>query len=262
MTLTITSAASYTLTLPPSVTLTATATTGTPNPVVDGALIQMVRIHSDGSRHNVLTGANPRFSGGGWSGLDCHCPYNQFVTYEITASGSTVTGAGISITSTATWLVHASLPALSVKVDAVAVIGDRTRASRSTRFQPLEAPAVFLSDGLRNGVTGSIDVRLIDPYPVNTLLDDDSVILINTPGTTGYDLTWLWVQPKDVQYVNPAGGWVKYAVRHAVIPFEQSADPVTESAALTCLVASTYAASCTAYAALYSTCTQASLDVR
>ena len=261
MTLTITGVASYTLSLPPSVRLTATATTGAPNPVVDGALITLVRIHADGSRHNVLTGANPRFSGGGWSGLDCHCPFNQFVTYEITA-GAGAASVGISITSTDTWLVHASLPALSVKVDAVASISDRTRASMSTRFQPVESPAVFLTDGLRKGVAGSIDVRLIDPYPIDTLLDDDSVILINTPGTTGYDLTWLWVQPKDVQYVNPAGGWVKYPFRHAVIPFEEAAAPVTESAALTCLVASGYAATCTAYAALYTTCTQASLDVR
>lgn len=259
MTLTISGVPSYTLLLPPSVVLTAAATTGAPNAVVDGAPLQVVRIHADGTRHNVLTSPNPRFSGGVWSGLDCHAPFNQFVTYEITA-GPTVSSAAVLLTSTATWLVHAATPTLSVKVDAVAVIGDRTRSTRATRFQPVEAAAVYVTDGVRNGVTGSIDVRA-NLAAIDTLMEDDSAILINTPGTTGYDLTWMWVQPKDVQYVNPAGGWVKYPVRHAVIPFEETADPLTDSAPLTCTKAATYAATCTAYQALYTSCAQASLDV-
>jgi hypothetical protein len=148
-----------------------------------------------------------------------------------------------------------------VKVDAVAVIGDRTRATRATRFQPVAAPAVYVTDGVRNGASGSIDVRVKDPAPIDALFDDDSAILINTPGTAGYDITWMWVQPKDVQAVNPAGGWVKYAWRHVVIPFEETADPNSDTAPLTCLVAATYAASCTAYQALYTTCAQAALDV-
>jgi len=260
VTLTISGVASYTLSLPPSVVLTVAATTGAPNPVVDGAALQVVRIHSDGTRHAVLTDANPRILGGVWTGLDCHAPYNQGMLYEITA-GPTATSTAVWLVSTGTWLVHPATPALSVKVDAVAVIGDRTRSTRATRFQPIANTPVYVSDGVRNSVTGSIDVRVKDPAPIDALFDDDSPILINTPGTTGYDITWMWVQPKDVQYVNPAGGWVRYPVRHAVIPFEECQDPATESAALTCTHAATYAASCTAYAAMYTTCAQASLDV-
>jgi hypothetical protein len=262
VTLAITGVASYTLPLPPSVVLTVVSTTGTPNAVADGAQITLIRTHADGTRHQVLTEINPRISGGGWSGRDCHAPFNQSVTYEISC-GPTVTSSAVIVTSTGTWLVHSTAPTRSVNVDAVATIGDRTRSTRATRFEPVTAPAVYITDGYRNGATGSIDVRVknIGVAAIDALFDDDSSILINTPGTSGYDITWMWVQPKDVQHVNPAGGWVRYPSRHVVIPFEETADPVVDSAALTCKAAATYAATCTAYAAMYTTCTQASIDV-
>lgn len=223
MTLTLTAANSYT-TGPPKVLLTGlSTTTGTP-PIPVNTLIDVWRVHADGSRHRVLTEQGPRLVGGGWAWLDIHPPYNQPIHYEIIAAGFTAVSNTTWVICDTVWLVHPSRAELSVPVDGVLKIGDRTANSRSEKFTPIGGKLVFLTEGFRDGVKGSMLLRVLDEAPFKALFADDSVILINTPGTTGWDLGWIWVQPGDVEFSNPAD-LVPYVYRHLSIPFEESTDP-------------------------------------
>jgi hypothetical protein len=208
----------------PKVKLTATSTTGSPNPIPNNTLVDVFRIHADGTRHRVLTEQGPRLIGGGWAWLDVHCPYNQAVSYDLTAAGFTVNSGPVFLQSNQTWLIPPSDPSRAVMVQKIAVIADRSTQSRAVRFQPIGGPAVFLTDGFRGGFSGSLTLRVTDERPLRALFADDGVVLINTPGTTGWDLKWLWVQPGQVSYSNPAL-INSYAKRLVTIPFDESADP-------------------------------------
>lgn len=209
----------------PAVKLTGTSTTGSPNPVPNNTLIDVFRTHADGSRHRVLTEPGPRLIGGGWAWIDIHCPYNQAVTYDITAAGSTVTSNPVFVPSKRAWLLHQSVASLAVMIESVREIGDRSTQTRATKFTPIGGKAFYISDGARDGVSGSISFRVSKTSPYEELFASDSLILINTPGTPGWDLGWMWVQPGNVQYTNPAGGQVSYPYRHVNMPFDESADP-------------------------------------
>jgi hypothetical protein len=208
----------------PKVKLTATSTTGSPNPIPNNTLVDVFRNHADGTRHRVLTEQGPRLIGGGWAWLDVHCPYNQAVSYDITANGFTAVSGPVFLQSQKTWLIPPSDPDRAVMVQQIAVIADRSTQSRAVRFQPIGGPAVFLTDGFRDAYSGSLTLRVTDEAPLRALFADDGVVLINTPGVTGWDLRWLWVQPGQVSYSNPVG-IRSYAKRLVTIPFEESADP-------------------------------------
>ena len=227
MTLTIAAAVTYPIGAAPKVTLTATSTTGTPNPVPVNTLISVSRLHSDGSRHQVLTEDAPRLVGGGWGWVDVHAPFNQTISYEIAAAGWTASSGGVAVASAKSWLIHSSQGSLAVMVDVVSEIGDRATKTRAARFVPYGALPVFLSEGIRDGVTGNIVVRVTDEGPLRALLADDSVVLVNTPGTPGWDLNWMWISPGNIAYSNKAG-LVSYKYRHVTIDYEQAADPTSE----------------------------------
>lgn len=262
MTLNITGAPHYRLGLPPSVLLTVASTTGPPNEVAEGSSIDLYRVHRDGTRHRVLTGAHPRISGGAWLGIDCHAPFNQAVTYEVTA-GPTVSSPPVMVPSNDTWLVHASDPDLSVRIRVVTVIADRGYKSRATRFQPFDAAPVFVAADSRGGVNGSIEFGLPPAAvpAVLSLLADDSTVLISTPGSVDWDLKWLWCQPGDVSE-KTIPGTKKSDWRFITLPFEATAEPDTDTAVLTCGEAAEFATTCAAYAALYANCGDASIDRR
>ena len=227
MTLFITAVASYPVGAAPKVTLTATSTTGTPNPVPANTLISVIRVHADGTRHRVVTEDAPRLLGGGWAWVDVHAPFNQAVWYEITAAGSAAASSSVTVAANRTWLVHSAQAALAVKVDVVSEISDRAAKTRSAKFVPFGSPAVFLSEGLRDGINGSFVVRVTDETPLEALFADDSVVLVNTPNTTGWDLGWMWIQPGDITYSNKAG-LVAYKYRHVTVNYEQCDDPTVE----------------------------------
>jgi len=208
---------------PPSVRLVAASTTGGPSPIPENTLVEVWRNHEDGSRHRVLTEQGPRLIGGGWASIDPHAPFNQPVTYDIVANGFTATTNTVWLPSDVTWLVHPFDSALSVRVEMVVKIDSRSRKSRAQRFTPIGGKPVFLTDGARDGVTGSITILSTDTGPLVELFADDSVVLLNTPGTAGWDLGWMWIQP-DPSYGNPADG-VRVPARLVTIPFEESADP-------------------------------------
>jgi hypothetical protein len=230
MTLTITAVPDYSIGVPPRMKLSVAASNVAPKAVPPNTALGLTRIHQDGSEHLLLTSDQPRVIPSLWTGFDYHAPYNQRVTYSVTAAGQSATGAG-TLLSTVAWLVAPSMPTKSVMVDdprsitrRITAIGDRTQGSRAGRYQPIEGKTVFVSDGTRPGVAGSIDLRAPDMRALQALLADDQVVLINTPGGAGWDLTWMWVQPGELTWRNP-GGFAGYAHRHLVMSFEESADP-------------------------------------
>lgn len=223
--MTLTLAASVQFSGVPTVKLVGTSTTGSPKAVPNNTLIDVFRNHADGSRHRVLTEQSPRLIGGGWAWLDVHCPYNQAVTYDITAAGSTSTSNQVFLPSKRTWLLHPSRVDLAVMVTKVRLIGNRSTQSRAEKFTPIGGKPFYISDGARDGVSGSISFRVSNESPYKALFAGDSLILINTPNTAGWDVGWMWVQPGNVEYANPADGRVSYPYRHVTMPYDESADP-------------------------------------
>lgn len=225
MTLTLT--ASTELSEPPAVRLVATSTTGGPSPIPNNTLVDVWRIHEDGSRHRVLTEQGPRLIGGGWTWLDLHAPFNVPLTYEVDAAGFTATSGTAWVVCSDVWLVAASTAVGAVKAAKVTEIGDRSDDTRSARFAPIGGKPVFMSDGARDGLSGSITllVPAEDEQSLMDLFADDGVILINTPGRDrGWWVSWMWVQPKGIKWVNPANNTM-YGKRSVVISFDESADP-------------------------------------
>lgn len=211
----------------PQVRLVAASTVGAPSPIPNNTRVTVSRTHADGTVHAVMTETSPRLAGGAWVWLDAHCPFNQGVTYSITAAGFTATSGVVWLVSDRTWLMHPTVAALAVPVVVISEIATRVRSTRSARFTPLGGPAVFLTDGARDGVKGAITIRVptSGEHLFAELIADDSVLLINTPGGPGWDLKWLWVQPGDVSFDN-RGGVNSYPYRQVTVPFEESADPV------------------------------------
>jgi hypothetical protein len=208
----------------PTVRLVATSTAIAPSAVPNNTLIDVWRVHTDGSRHRVLTDDAPRLIGGGWAWLDMHAPFNQAITYEVDAAGAVATSGAVWVVSDRVWLIHSSQASLAVLVDGVLKIDNRSVDTRSAKFTPIGGKSIFLTEGTRDGIKGSITLRVTDEAPLQALFADDAVILINTPGTKGWDIGWLWVQPGQLSYDNPAN-LVPYKYRHLDIPFEEAAEP-------------------------------------
>lgn len=209
----------------PQIRLTAAARVTGSQSVPTNTLLSVTRTHLDGTVHKVLTGRAPRMVSGAWVWLDVHCPFNQLVKYTITSGGYSAT-ATVTLPSTSAWLSHPEDASLAVKVLAVREVSDLTTASRSGRFTPIGGKTIHLSDGMRDSLTGTLSLRCLptDVPTFNALFDADTVILINTPNTAGWDLDWLWVQPGAVARVNPANQ-IRYPYRYITMPFEETADP-------------------------------------
>lgn len=204
--------------------ITVTATNTAPNAVPPNTVLTLTRIHKDGSEHRVIVSSQPRVIPTTWVGLDYHAPFGDPVTYRVTAGAASATATGYAL-SDRPWLISATEPALSVLPDGVRAITDRSVASRATRLAPVGGKASWFGDGTTDGMTGTIVVKVVDERPLRQLLADDSVILINTPGTAeGWALDWHWVK------------WTSQAWRQVTdhksapyslctIAWEESADP-------------------------------------
>lgn len=257
MTVTVTATPTFGVGVPPAVLLTVTAT-GIPA----NSALAVWRIHPDGTEHLVITTDAPRLIPDAWVGLDYHCPFNAVITYRVEAAGQTGTTDTV-VTGNATWLISPSDPDLSVRVN-VRNIEARSQDSRAGRFAPYGGKATFRSEGLRNGISGSITVEVGDDRPIRRLLDEDSVILINTPGQ-GWRISWMWVQPGQVSYLNP--GRARWPFEIVTLPFEESADPDVDQTPLwTCdIAAAVFAAEgvdCDELPGLYATCLDLAINRR
>lgn len=271
MTLTITAAVDFSL--PPRVRLDVASTTAGPLPIPGGAPVSVVRIHEDGSRWSVLLENGARLAGGSWSGFDYHAPFNQFVTYAAQAAGleSSASGTVEMINDSTTWVIHPSNPDLSLTPEVVTKLGDLDYDSDAQVFDVYNSPyPVTVSSGFRKAPASSIEFMILkeDVSSWVELFADSGPILLNTPSTEGWDVTWAWVQPGALKVSNPGAsgfsrGPVNHPLRTVSFPFRLIGAPDVDVTALwTCDdVVATYA-TCNAVLAAYSTCTNLTLDVR
>lgn len=207
--------------VPPSVVLTVASTTSAPSAVPVNTAIRLIRIHPDGSEHQVITATDPRLipSSGVW--IDYHAPYNVSVTWRVEAAGSTATDS-TTLPSAKTWLIKPSDVASAFKVESVRGIGPRGRRSRAARFAPAGGDAIFVSEGKRDGVASAITVKAWEWAALEQFLDDDGVVLVNTPNV-GWRIGWMWAQIGQPEFANPGAAWWPYD--EVALPLEQSADP-------------------------------------
>jgi hypothetical protein len=195
------------------------------------------------------------------------------VTYAAQAAGfesaaSTVTELPNDST---TWLLHASDPDLSLIPEVVTKLGDLDYESDAQVFDVFNSPfPVTVSSGMRKAASSTIDLMVLreDVPAVRALFADSGPILLNTPATDGWDITWAWVQPGPVKIGNPApDGYTRGAVNHPLrsvsFPFRLIGAPdIDVTPVWTCAdVVATYA-TCAAVTAVYSTCANLTLDVR
>lgn len=257
----------------PRVRLDVDSTTSGPLPIPGGAPVGVVRVHSDGSRWPVLLENGARLGGGSWAGFDYHAPFNQLVTYVAQAAGFESAASGVVElpNGSTTWLIHASTPELSLIPEMVTVIGDQDYESDADTFDVFNSPfPVTVSSGFRKSAASTIELLVLPSQvgAVLALLADSGPILINTPGTEGWDVTWAWAQPGAVKISNPAPanyvvGATKYPYRKVSFAFRHIGAPdIDVTPVWTCAdVVATYA-TCAAVVAAYSTCENLALDVR
>jgi hypothetical protein len=170
-----------------------------------------------------------------------------------------------------TWLVPASDPELAVIAEVVTKIGDLSYESDAEAFDVFNSPfPVSVSSGFRKAAASSMEfmVPRASVVAVRALFADSGPILINTPASEGWDVTWAWVQPGAVLISNPGAegfsrGPVNYPYRRVSFPFRHIGAPNVDVTPLwTCAdVVATYA-TCAAVVATYSTCVNLALDVR
>ena len=191
------------------------------------ASFTVTRTDPDGRVRKVITEPNPHVTSGTWSGFDYHAPFNQPVTYTVVTTVS-ATSSAVTLSMSASWLIHRTNPGLSIQVSAINTIADRTSPSTAATHFPFGAEfPVTRNEGVRRARSGSFTIRAESKNElddIDSLLHDSGVILMNfTNGdpTAWFDETWAWIQPGDLQFMNPEGnGWVYYPNRRVQIPYQ------------------------------------------
>lgn len=196
----------------PSVLLTVTTSPSVTAP------LDIVRVHADGTEHRLIV-ANRQQVIGGWADRDHHCPFNQTVTYRAQV-GSDIATAPAYVGSMVPWLISPDQPETSLPIR-VKSIGDRSKESRSAALRPVGGQLVAISDTVRDGITASMVIEVDDEEPLSRLLEENPVLLVNTPGA-GWRIKWMWALIGQLTYVNPG---------RAHWPTEQITLPLTEVAA-------------------------------
>lgn len=195
MTVTITAVPEYPPGLLPRIALTVITTPATTAP------IDLVRIHQDGTEHRVIVSNREQVIGGGWADKDYHAPFNQQVTYRVRTGADQATAQAF-VSMDVPWLISADEPDLSFPIR-VKQIGDRTRDPRAAAHRPVGGQLIAISDDEHawDGVVSSLIIQVEDEAPLQRLIDDSPVVLINTPGA-GWRIQWMWALLGQLTYVN------------------------------------------------------------
>lgn len=210
------------------VQLTVASTTGGALPTPEGSAVVFYRIHEDGTRWRVLTGATPRIVGGAYIDFDYHAPFNVPVTYVVQAGGNESAPSGEAwVISDSPWLISSSVPELSFAPAFVDDLGDESLPWNGQLVEVAQSAYVVpRSFGYRGAGTSSLRVGVepADVAALKALVADSSQLLLNFPPQPGWDVPWVWVQPLDITKSNPgkndnAGGAAAYPYRMFNIPY-------------------------------------------
>jgi hypothetical protein len=189
-------------------------------------LMNVYRVHPDGTRYLVITNGVAVLNGE-WSGYDYHPPFNTPLTYQAEAGGVvSPLSPTVTVNSDQAWLIHPSVPELSMQVEIMAPQKEIKHATVAQRFDVLNRKLpVIVNDGPRGGEQGEFVVRVTrqNRTQIKALLADGGPILLNGPWGE-HDLGWKWIQPDDISIENVAGN-VQFATRNVTIPFIECAQP-------------------------------------
>jgi len=148
-------------------------------------------------------------SGGTATLVDYWAPYGEWVTYQAVdaASGGLLAASQpIQVSADDPWLVHVGFPARSVPlVLRAGSFQSRTRGTTRTTLRPLgrRLPLV-VSGGVRPSHESSMIVQTATSQELSaldTLLADDSVLLLNIPRDTGLLFPTCYVSVGDAEEV-------------------------------------------------------------
>lgn len=220
-----------------TITATATVEMGLPSRVLISAssspavtdLVTVTRTHEDGSEHRVILEDNAKIIGT-FVGYDYHAPFNQAVTYTVSAAGQTGTTSFVTIVSESTWLIHPSDPALSVMVSGDRLVGPvatRGRKTRAARYDVLGLKLpVHRAVAPRGGETGDLKILCTaeaEQLALEALLEDDWPILFNTPFSSTL-FGWMWIAVGDLSIEFAGAGYRRDEV-FVSFPFEETSRP-------------------------------------
>lgn len=210
------------------VQLTVASTTGAPLATPEGSTVTVLRVHEDGTRWRVLTETNPRITGGSYIGFDYHAPFNVPVRYVVQAGGNESAVSGEAwVISDAPWLISSSIPERSLMPAFVDNLGGRKLPWNGQLVEVAQSAfPVPRSFGYRGAGSASLRVGVYpeDLPALRLLVSDSSQLLLNFPPRDGWDVTWLWVQPLDIDEDNPGTndmprGAAGYPYRMVSIPY-------------------------------------------
>lgn len=191
---------------PPRVRLDVTDT-GTPN--LNATTV--VRLDPDGVLRPARTeDGNPlplTTSGANRVGLlyDYEPPYQVPVSYTTLESPTTVS-AEVTVPESRVWLIPPGIPELALPIT-VAEIGERTRKSSRGVFYPMRRKfPVVQTGGQRKAAEYTLrllSTSLADRDDVESLFEDEGVLLLNVPASKGWGIGAEYVSVGDLNEARP-----------------------------------------------------------
>lgn len=204
----------------------------------DDTDVTILRNDPDGVARPVR-GAEPLHLDAGvtsWSGEDYEAPFYDQVTY-LAMSGSTVlvsttvscnppfyaNDLGWYSNQSSPWLKHLTIPALSMQVDVANAESPVYAQTRSVQTVLNRRSPIVLADAKRKNPTTTIDIRtwsLPEAAKLRALLADNSILLLDVPGSDGWGMDHQWIAVGDVTEERLWQEWAPYPGRVFHLPVE------------------------------------------
>jgi hypothetical protein len=204
----------------------------------DSVNVTLVRNDPDGVARPVR-GAEPRHLGVGVTSFtvdDYEAPHGQEVTYTaMQGSVTTTSPAAVCVppyytndqgwvsTLPSVWLKHLTIPALSMQIDLASAESPAFAQTRSVTAVLNRPSPVVLADARRKNPTTTLDVRtwsLEEADRLRALLADNSVLLLDVPGSAGWGIVHWYVAVGDVTEERLWQEWAPFPGRVFHLPVE------------------------------------------
>jgi hypothetical protein len=181
---------------PPRVALNLASITGTEATIL--------RVDPDGRSRPVRSAEPAALTSGAWIGWDYEAPFGAPISYTVVpTTGATQSTAQLTLDVPDIWLIHASLPDLSMRLDTqqVTALAPRARSPRSAVLTPLGRSTPVVVSDVRASASAGIEL-FTDTYDQRdelwALLDDGTPILVNIPPGLGWGITAEWAAVEEV----------------------------------------------------------------
>jgi hypothetical protein len=159
----------------------------------------ITRLDPDGRTRTVRLGEPATLSSDTWVGYDYESWLDGTATYTAATSAGNISTTEVTLesgadpTSGLAWLRHPGIPSLSVRVEILPPLDERTHGVNQAVLQPLGRRfPVVVSDGRRKAATSSLTFRTFDEddaAALRDILDDVSILLLDAPQFHGLGFT-------------------------------------------------------------------------